>query len=348
MVNEMKKILIISANPFGTDRLRISAEIRDIKECLERSSNKNKYCIETCEAARKEDVRRRMLRYKPNIVHFCGHGGRKGVLVFEDTQGNPEIADGEALADFFGIFKEDLECVVLNACYSVRQAEEIVREISYVIGMEGEVEDELSRKFAVAFYDAVFGERSYQDAYKIAYNAVYEYPEWIKPVLKEEAVCGKYRKAIYLMNKDEILKGIYILEDGVGHHEWGDREAVGAYLILAMVYREGIGVKEDLKKSVGYLNEAKKVLCEEPENWADFGNLLFDRDSVSVETAAYLTGAINSKCGNGGSSCILAYKTFYKLDYRELAKKYLRYGAAIYQDKDCKDILQMMIARKLF
>lgn len=351
MVNEIKKILIISANPFGTDRLRIAAEIRDIKECLERSSNKNKYDIEICEAARKEDVRRKMLAYKPNIVHFCGHSWRGGELVLEDTQGNPEIADVEALTDFFGIFKEDLECVVLNACYSVRQAEEIVRKISYVIGMEGEVEDEFSRKFAVAFYDAVFEGKPYQDAYKIAYSAVYEYPELIKPVLKEEAVCGEYREAVHWMNKSEIPKGICILKDGVGRHEWGAREMVGSYLILAMVYREGIVVKEDNQKSLNYLNEAKKVLCEEPEKWADFGNSLFDIDSVSgasVETAAYLTGAINSKCGNGGSLCILAYKTFYKLNCRELAKKYLRYGAAIYQDKRCKDVLQIMKDRKIF
>lgn len=66
------RILILAANPKDSTRLRLDEEIRDIKEGIQRSKFRDQFEIETWTAVRSKDIRRLMLRYKPEIVHFHG------------------------------------------------------------------------------------------------------------------------------------------------------------------------------------------------------------------------------------------------------------------------------------
>jgi len=76
--------------------------------------------------------------------------------------------------------------VVLNACYSERQAEAIVKHIPHVIGMKKAIGDAAAIEFAVAFYDALGAGKSIEFAYKLACNAIQwaGIPEHLTPVLK--------------------------------------------------------------------------------------------------------------------------------------------------------------------
>ncbi len=47
--------------------------------------------------------------------------------------------------------------MLLNACYSEVQADTIVQEIDYVIGMNAAIADKTAIKFAVGFYDGLGG-----------------------------------------------------------------------------------------------------------------------------------------------------------------------------------------------
>jgi hypothetical protein len=62
--------------------------------------------------------------------------------------------------------------VLLNACYSVLQAEAIALHIPYVIGMNQAVGDAAAREFAVGFYDALGAGRTIEFAYKFACNSI--------------------------------------------------------------------------------------------------------------------------------------------------------------------------------
>ena len=59
-----------------------------------------------------------------------------------------------------------MKCVVLNACYSVAQANAISKHIDYVVGMKKAIGDEAAIKFAVGFYDALGAGRDFETAYK--------------------------------------------------------------------------------------------------------------------------------------------------------------------------------------
>ena len=86
--------------------------------------------------------------------------------------GQAKLVDGEALAGLFELFAEQVECVVLNGCYSQVQAKAISQQISYVIGMSQAIGDKAAIEFAVGFYDALGAGRSVEFAHKFGCSAI--------------------------------------------------------------------------------------------------------------------------------------------------------------------------------
>ena len=165
-----KKILILSANPIDSERLRLDEEIREIEEGLKRSQKRDHFSISKRSAVRVADLRRALLDEDPNIVHFSGHGDVEG-LTLEDDEGKAKLVSKEALSALFKLFPK-IECVVLNSCYSSLQADAIHEHIQYVIGMRESIGDRAAIEFAVGFYDAIGAGRSYEDAYAFGRNAI--------------------------------------------------------------------------------------------------------------------------------------------------------------------------------
>ncbi len=168
----MPTVLIVSASPLDQDRLRLSAEVRDIRHALKRSRNREEWTIESNEAATVDDLRRALLDCRPTVVHFSGHGSGLGGLCFEDADGHTNLADAVPLARLFHHFKDKLKCVVLNACYSEVQGDVIRQEIDYVVGMNAAVDDSSAAKFAVAFYDALFAGTDFRTAFDLGSTAL--------------------------------------------------------------------------------------------------------------------------------------------------------------------------------
>lgn len=168
----MKRILILASNPKGTSVLDLDREIRDIREGLRRSLNRDRFDIEVRGAVRPIDLRRAMLEVEPQIVHFCGHGSGKGGLVLEDDDGNEKFVDNDSLSKLFKQFSDKVECILLNACYSEVQAEALIQHINYVIGMSREIGDEAAIAFSIGFYDSVGAGRTVEVAYELGCNSI--------------------------------------------------------------------------------------------------------------------------------------------------------------------------------
>lgn len=168
-MSDRRTILILSANPKSEKPLRLGEEIREIKRL---SESRDLYKVETAEAVRVRDIREVMFKYRPKIVHFCGHGeGEKG-LVFEDEMGQAQLVGAEALADLFCSFADELDCVLLNTCYSEVQAQKISQYINHVIGMSQKIGDRAAIEFAVGFYMALGAGETVESCYKHGCNAI--------------------------------------------------------------------------------------------------------------------------------------------------------------------------------
>ncbi|WP_088892430.1 CHAT domain-containing protein [Leptolyngbya ohadii] len=168
----MKTILILSSNPKGTSVLDLDREIRDIREGLRRSKHRDQFRIEVRGAVRPSDLRRSLLDEEPQIVHFCGHGSGEGGLVLETDTGEAKPIENEALAELFAQFAAQVECILLNACYSEVQANTLTQHINYVVGMNQAIPDAAAIAFSIGFYDAIGAGKSIADAYDFGCNAI--------------------------------------------------------------------------------------------------------------------------------------------------------------------------------
>lgn len=208
----VKTILVLAANPKGTNPLRLGEEVRKIQAGLERSQNRDRFRLEQRWAVTPTDVRRALLDCQPQIVHFSGHGVGVEVpdeepasartlsvastaptepegLLFEDEMGQPKLISAAAIADLFALFADQVECVVLNACYSATQADAIAQQIPYVVGMKRAISDKAAIEFAICFYDALLARRDLKFAYKLGCNAIQMegISEQLTPVLKQKS-----------------------------------------------------------------------------------------------------------------------------------------------------------------
>jgi hypothetical protein len=160
-------ILFLAANPEGTDALRLGQEVRTIDERLRLARFRDRFELVQAHAVRVRDIGDALLRYQPHVVHFSGHGSADGNLIFEDETGEPKPVSPKALGATFQALKDNVRCVVLNACWSNQQASAVAKEIDCVVGMSRAISDEAAIDFAAGFYQALGYGRSVQVAFDL-------------------------------------------------------------------------------------------------------------------------------------------------------------------------------------
>jgi hypothetical protein len=146
------KILFLAANPEDTAQLRLDKEVREIKQALLQTEFRDKFDFEQEPGVRASDLQSHLLHHKPDIVHFSGHGSKASEIILEDDFGGSHKVSEQALSKLFAVLKDNIRCVVLNACYSALQAQAIAQHIDCVVGMSKAIGDEAAISFAVAFY----------------------------------------------------------------------------------------------------------------------------------------------------------------------------------------------------
>ncbi len=166
------KILVLASNPQGTEQLRLNPEIQGIEDVLEFGKKREQFVLRSKVAVRVKDLQRSLRREEARIVHFCGHGMGSQGLVLETSSGQQQLLDTQAIADLFRLFANQIECVVLNACYSEVQAAEIRQHINYVIGTKREIRDDAAIFFSKGFYEALGDGESIERAYEFGCNRI--------------------------------------------------------------------------------------------------------------------------------------------------------------------------------
>ncbi|MCK5523504.1 MAG: SIR2 family protein, partial [Thiomargarita sp.] len=180
-----KTILISIANPVGTSNISADSDLRDIENIVKQAIHSDNFIIKTTIATRLSDLKEALEKYQPQIVHFSGHGkGEKG-LVLEDDNRRSHLLTSQDLRDLFS--KAEMECVFLNACHSLEQAQVIRQQIGYVIGMRNTVEDKTANKLATVFYQCLGNGDDYPVAFTQAQEAIAKMTNADVPVLLQQA-----------------------------------------------------------------------------------------------------------------------------------------------------------------
>lgn len=167
-----KKILFLAANPRDTQAIDLRREFEKICAKIKMGKNGDAFQLQQKWAVNIPDINQSLLDEEPNIVHFSGHGSKLGRIYLEDAAGMKKEIRPDALAELFELFSQEIECVVLNACYSETQAQEIAKHINYVIGMSDAILDKAAIVFSEAFYQAVAAGKDYEFAFKMANTTI--------------------------------------------------------------------------------------------------------------------------------------------------------------------------------
>lgn len=162
------KVLLLAANPADAENLRLGVAVRNIFDELDLSDLREMFEVVPHLAMRPSDLQRFLMKYRPDIVHFSGHGTADGEIVFQDDAGNSKPIDKAVLAKVFRLHKKNIRLILLNACFTKSQAEEISSVIDYTIGIDNEISDAATIAFGAAFYRALAHKTSVSTAFESA------------------------------------------------------------------------------------------------------------------------------------------------------------------------------------
>lgn len=166
------KILFLAANPTNQARLRLDEEVRLIDKALRSSNLQDEFELETHWAVQIGDLQELLLRYQPDFVHFSGHGSDTGEIILLESNGQGVTVPSVALERLFALLKDNIRCVVLNACFSELQALSIAKHIDAVVGVDMKIDDKAAITFATAFYRALGYGRDIKTAYDLGCNEI--------------------------------------------------------------------------------------------------------------------------------------------------------------------------------
>ena len=167
-MSERIRILIVSANPLPTSRILVDLEAKEIREKLEEGPYRNKFELQKYEATQPIDIQKLLLKHRPHIVHFCGHGHKTQKIILGGAPGRAKTVDSQGLAQIFALYNHHLRLVVLNACFTDALARSIAETVDYAVGTSKGIGDKAAIAFAGAFYRALGFGKSVRHAFKSA------------------------------------------------------------------------------------------------------------------------------------------------------------------------------------
>ena len=162
------RILFLSANPWTTSRILVDEEAREIAEKIQEGPYRDRFALRNEPAIRPIDLQRLMLKHRPHIVHFSGHGSKQQKIILGGTNGRGKTVDQQGLADVFALYNSHVRLVLLNACFTEPQARSLSQVVNYAIGTSNGIGDKVGVAFAGAFYRALGFGKSVRDAFRSA------------------------------------------------------------------------------------------------------------------------------------------------------------------------------------
>ena len=162
------RILILAASPWNCSRILVDEEAREIFVRLQEGPYRDKFELHFFMATRPRDLQWLLLKYRPHIVHFSGHGHKTRRIILGGAPGRGKTVDTQGLAHVFALYRRYLRLVVLNACFTDSLARSITKTVDYSIGTSKAIGDKAGVAFAGAFYRGLGFGNSVKEAFASA------------------------------------------------------------------------------------------------------------------------------------------------------------------------------------
>ena len=158
-IEEQIKILFLAATPMSQGQLDTGSESR-FEDLIQFFDKENRFKVKQKHGLDSKKFKRFLIFEDPHIVHYGGHGEAEGIVL------NDKELSGDTLVKILKLSKKT-QCVILNACYSVKIAKKIAEHIPYVIATQNAIDDRTAITFAQGFYMGIVAGRSVEDAFEL-------------------------------------------------------------------------------------------------------------------------------------------------------------------------------------
>lgn len=166
---EVIRILFVAANADPEHGLDLEEEMRSLEQELAMSQFRSRVEAFFAKAARPADLVTQLRKYRPQVLHFSGHGSEKGISMRLD-EGGTSFVGGEAFADT--LKERGVRLVFVNACSSGGFGEALAEVADAVITTSEAVADIAARRFSAMLYQGICNGHSVKDAFRDASDTV--------------------------------------------------------------------------------------------------------------------------------------------------------------------------------
>lgn len=184
------RVLILSAEPHDLTDAAASVEVAAIQNGLAELIQSGALAVDVLRGARLDSVMARLTDYKPHLVHFVGHGSRRGQfcgLFMEKRDGTGQLVTADQVRELFQR-PQTVRAVVLTACDSDGVAYQLARQGMAAVGMRLPVGNKGAVHFSRSLYEILAAGAALDEAVNQARATVRtecgpNHRDWLLPVL---------------------------------------------------------------------------------------------------------------------------------------------------------------------
>lgn len=148
------KICLLVTNPDRHASLQTMVEARDIDHAIRLAGRADEVDLKVVLAPTLDTLLDTLNSYRPDVVHFSGHGGGKALLFDNERAGDDggTVLDFDMIARVVNATSAAPQLLVLAACDTVDGADQFLAAVPAVIAMAASIDDEAACEFSARFY----------------------------------------------------------------------------------------------------------------------------------------------------------------------------------------------------
>lgn len=164
------RVAFLLASPAGAGAINVGMDFREADAAVRASAERDKLELRAFPAAHVGTLLDALNEYRPDVVHFSGHGGCETVLFDgEDVRGVGGVALNFSVAKkMLAATEKRPKLLVLTACRTVSCAETFLDTVPIVIAMSDNISDWAATYFSRRFYAALVSGQSVLNAFNQA------------------------------------------------------------------------------------------------------------------------------------------------------------------------------------
>jgi hypothetical protein len=172
------KILFLASRPQDAGALHLDWDLQAFQRALDTTRTGDRFLPKFLWAPTPADLIDNLSLFKPDIVHFSGHGQQagdekeSGIALVDRTQKKAVISEQGLLSLLRGLREDRPQLLVLASCWSLGIVRSATSFVKCGIGCPSNLNDVVASGFVHAFYASIAAGRSIRNAYEIGVSGI--------------------------------------------------------------------------------------------------------------------------------------------------------------------------------